>query len=212
LLERDFLFILETLTVKPDAVPMLAQAVEHFNRQNQQEERRTGIQAEIAHWRQRAQNTDTLFKNARISEEEWRKALEISEHEIACLQFQIVQHNEAEVVLKLTTGIVADLVQNWNEENNEMRCSLASGLFEYLVYDLDKQQIVDFKLKPWIELLMQLKIALRDDDTDSLSPDSGSTTTGKQGILWCSRRALGTYPPLQCRTLFAKCWLNSIAA
>jgi hypothetical protein len=74
------------------------------------------------------------------------------------LQFQIVQHHEAEVVLKLTTDMVADLVQNWNEANNEMRRSLGSGLFEYLVYDLDKQQIVDFKLKPRIELLMQLKI------------------------------------------------------
>lgn len=188
LLERDFLLILESLTVKPEAVPLLAQAVEHFNRHNQQGDRRTGIQAEIAHWRQRAQNADTLFKNARISEEEWRKSLETSEHEIARLQFQIVQHTEAEVVLKLTMDMVADLVQNWNEANNEMRRSLASGLFEYLVYDLDKQQIVDFKLKPWIELLMQLKITLRNNDTDSSSPDSGSSTTGKQGVLCCSRR------------------------
>jgi hypothetical protein len=39
LLERDFLLILESLTVKPEAVPMLAQAVEHFNRDSRQAER-----------------------------------------------------------------------------------------------------------------------------------------------------------------------------
>src|SRR5689334_4166098 len=101
------------------AVPMLAQAVEHFNRDTRQEERRASVQAETMHWQQRARNADTQFKNARISEEEWRTALETAEHEIARLQFQIVQHNEAEVVLKLTTEMVADLVQNWNGANSE---------------------------------------------------------------------------------------------
>jgi hypothetical protein len=188
LLERDFLFILESLTIKPEAVPMLAQAVEYYNRHNQQEERQSTIQAEIAHWRQRTHNADTLFKNARISEDEWRKSLDTSEHEIARLELQIMQHNEAEVALKLTTDMVADLVQNWHAANNEMRRALASGMFEYLVYDLDKQQITDFKLKPWIELLMQLKVTLQDKNTDSSSPDSGSSTTGNLGVVCCSRR------------------------
>ncbi len=201
LLERDLLFILENLTVKPEAVPMLAQAVEHFNRENQNEEARTKIQAEIAHLRQRAQNADTLFKNVRISEEEWRRTLESAEHEIARMQSQIAQQNEAEVALKLTMDMVADLVQNWNEANHEMRRALASGLFQYLVYDLDKKQIVDFKLKPWIELLMQLKITLQDHDPNS-TPDSGSGTDAKQGVLDCSRRDLGTYPPPPLRRLW----------
>jgi hypothetical protein len=103
------------------------------------------------------------------------------------LQFQMVQHDEAELVLKLTTEMVADLVQNWRAANHEMRRSLASGLFEYLVYDLSKQQIVDFKLKPWIELLMQLKVTLQDNDPRT-PPDSGSNTDGKQEVVCCSRR------------------------
>ena len=72
----------------------------------------------------------------------------------------MVQHYEAEVALRLTMDMVANLVENWHEANAENRRTLANGLFEYLVYDLDAQQIVDFKLKPWIELLMQLKVTL----------------------------------------------------
>jgi hypothetical protein len=60
-----------------------------------------------------------------------------------------------------------------------MRRALANSLFEYLVYDLDAQQIVNFKLKPWAELLMQLKLTL--DDTT----DSGDQSDGKQTVLWC---------------------------
>ncbi len=56
--------------------------------------------------------------------------------------------NEAEIVLKLTMDMVADLVQNWKEADHEMRRALASGLVQYLVYDLDKQQMVEFRLKP----------------------------------------------------------------
>ncbi len=54
--ERDFLRLLESLRVNSNALPMLAKALDNFNRENQNEEARSKIQAEIAHLRQRAQN------------------------------------------------------------------------------------------------------------------------------------------------------------
>ena len=57
------------------------------------------------------------------------------------------------------------------------------------MYDLDMQQIVDFKLKPWIELLMQLKITLGDQDegdqNENELDDSSSNSEEKQGVVWC---------------------------
>jgi hypothetical protein len=41
LLERDFLHLLGHLTVKPDALPMLAQALEYCNQQNRAEDQLT---------------------------------------------------------------------------------------------------------------------------------------------------------------------------
>ncbi|MHB8624755.1 MAG: recombinase family protein [Aggregatilineales bacterium] len=187
LVERDFLLLLGSLTVKPEVLPLLAEAVDHFNKQNQREDTRSLIQTEIAHWRQRAENADKLFAKARIGEEDWRATLETADHEIARLQLQTIQYHEAEVALKLTMDMVANLVENWNAASPENRRALASGLFEYLVYDLDAQQITDFKLKPWIELLMQLKVTLGDDN--STDPDtSGSNDGGKQGVLLCPQR------------------------
>jgi hypothetical protein len=80
--------------------------------------------------------------------------------------------------------MVANLVKNWNEANDEMRRALANSIFEYLVYDLDLRQIVDFKLKPWTELLMQLKVTL------DVGDDSAAESDAKQRVLWCSRRAI----------------------
>lgn len=182
LLERDFLCLLEHLTVNPDSLPMFAQALDHFNQQNQPADQSTAIQAEIAHWRQRARNADLLFAKARISEEEWRELIANAEHQIARLQAQIAQKNEAEIALKLSMEMVANLIQSWKQANDEMRRAFASSLFEYLVYDLDARRIVDFKLKPWAELLMQLKVTLGDDG------DSSSQSGETERVLWCPRR------------------------
>jgi hypothetical protein len=168
---------------------MLAAAVEHYNRENRQEEKRIQILAEIAHWRQRAENADKLFQNARISETDWHKLLETAEHEIERLKLQIANHDEAEIGVQVTTKMVADFVQNWKDGNLETRRALPYGVFQYLIYDLDKQQVVDFKLKPWLERVMQLKLTLEDYYSD-LTPDSGSSSDGKPGIVGCSRRAM----------------------
>lgn len=171
ILEKDFLRLLESLTVNPDALPFLARALDHFNGQDRLEDHVQSIQAEIAHWRQRIRNVDLLFSKARMSEADWRGNIENAEHQIARLQAQVVEFHEAEIAFQLTTEMVANLVHNWNEANHEMRRTLAGSLFDYLVYDLDMQQIVDFKLKPWAELLMQLQITLVDDKKVPSDPE-----------------------------------------
>jgi hypothetical protein len=128
------------------------------------------FKAEISHWWQRAKNADLLFSKARITEDARHESVENAEHDIARLQTRIAQYHETEMSLKLTTEMVENLVHNWNQANAEMRRALASSIFEYLVYDLDARQIVDFKLKPWAELLMQLKLTLDDDGDDKKCP------------------------------------------
>jgi hypothetical protein len=182
LLERDFLYLLKSLTINPEALPMMAQALEHYNSHNRPEDQITAIQAEIAHWQQRARNADLLFEKARISEADWKDAIETADHEIARLQAQIAERNEAEIALNLTMEMVANLVDNWTQANDEIRRTFAHSLFEYLVYDLDARQIVDFKLKPWAELLMQLKITLNPEENAPSQPDE------IERVLWHPRR------------------------
>ncbi len=180
ILEHDFVRLLETLTVNPDVLPTLTQALDHyFKGQNQSEEQIAAIQAEIIYWRQRAKNADTLFATARISEEDWRALVESAEHEIARLQTQLAEHHETVVALKLITDMVANLVQNRRQSKPEVRRALAHSLFEYLVYDLDAQRIVDFKLTPWAELLMQLKVTL---EVDKKTPPNQSGAMLYSGV------------------------------
>src|SRR5947209_8331868 len=61
LLESDFLYLLQSLTINPDALPLVTQALEYFNHHHRPQEAVTAIQAEIAHWRQRAKNADAMF-------------------------------------------------------------------------------------------------------------------------------------------------------
>jgi hypothetical protein len=165
LLEADFFRLLESLSINPDALPTLTEAFEKINQLNRPEEFIAAIQADIALWRQRMKN---------------------AEHEITRLQAQMAERREAEIALPLTMKMVADLIQSWHHANPETRRSLAHGLFEEIIYDLDEQKIVDFKLKPWAELLMQLKVTFDPDPTPS--PDSGTISEGNQRVFICSQR------------------------
>ena len=199
-LEQDFRRILEGIAVREEALPLLVQAVEHFTRDNRQEERKNAIQAEIAYWRQRAQNADTMFFKARLSEQDWQDTIETADREIARLQALSAEQVEAEVALRLTTEMISNLVQHWHQGSPQDRRGLAHSLFEYLVYDLDTQQITDFKLKPWAELLMQLKVTLDD------SGDSEAGTEGKPTVLSCTRRATRPYHVTPCSASWSVSW------
>jgi DNA invertase Pin-like site-specific DNA recombinase len=182
ILERDFVKLLEALTVNTDVLPSLTQVLDHFFKSlNQSEEQGTAIQGEIIHWRQRAKNADTLFASARIGEEDWRELVENAEHEIARLQTQLTEQHEAEAAIKLTRDMVANLIHNWHQSKPEVRRSLAHSLFEYLVYDLDAQQIVNFKLTPWAELLMQLKLTYEEDKKKPLDQSGAMLYSGVPG-------------------------------
>ncbi len=129
---------------------------------------------EIAHWRQRSKNADVLFYKARISEEEWRKLIEDADHEIARLQTQLTQGKEVEAAFLVNLGMITNLSQTWDQSTDDTRRAMANSLFEYLVYDLDTQRIVDFRMKPWAEIVMQLKITLEGDN--KIPPNSGENT------------------------------------
>ncbi len=53
---------------------------------------------------------------------------------------------------------------------------MARVLFENVTYDPDKQQIVDFRLKPWADQYLVLRASLYGDDDDVIPP--GGTDDG----------------------------------
>ena len=69
--------------------------------------------------------------------------------------------------------MVKRLKQFWAITEGEERKLLARSLFEEVIYDLDKQQIVDFRLKPWADQFLFLRIALyANEDTATEDNDN----------------------------------------
>jgi hypothetical protein len=46
----------------------------------------------------------------------------------------------------------------WDAGNADQRQSLIRSLFTHVVYDLDARRIASFKLKPWIERFVDLRV------------------------------------------------------
>src|SRR5690606_29060567 len=59
--------------------------------------------------------------------------------------------------------------------------------FDEIVYDLDTQQIVDFRLKPWADQFIILRAALYETEDD---PDGGGTSSGASGQADAAARAV----------------------
>ena len=59
--------------------------------------------------------------------------------------------------------MVNRLKKFWDITEGEDRRLLAHSLFDEIVYDLDEQRIVDFKIKSWAEPFLILRAALYHD-------------------------------------------------
>jgi len=83
----------------------------------------------------------------------------------------------------------SQLLDLWQTANSDSRSGLARGLFQYIVVDLDTQQIVDYRLHPWADqyLIARADLYGGDDDTgfgsiydaddeDENAEDNGSDT------------------------------------
>jgi hypothetical protein len=55
------------------------------------------------------------------------------------------------------------IVRLWQLSPDEDKRGMAQHMFEAITYDLDKQEIVDFRLKEWAAHFMHLRIALHAD-------------------------------------------------
>lgn len=98
---------------------------------------------------------------------------------------------------------------------------MARNLFDFIVYNLDEQRIVDFRLKPWADRFLVLRAALYEDETVAKMQNAPTQAlkrnmphTGLETLLRFYRRAAKTVlnnifigqPPriLQAKTLLSR--------
>jgi DNA invertase Pin-like site-specific DNA recombinase/cell division septum initiation protein DivIVA len=160
LIEADFARLVSLLAVRPEAVPIMARWLAEMNKENNNENKKADILAEINYHKQRMQNSTTLFRKAYLSEAEWAEDVADCEHQIMILQSQLSENYEVQMMLELTAGQLSDAQKNWHDASSADRQAFAHNLFEEIIYDLDTRRITAFKLKPWAESFLQLRVGI----------------------------------------------------
>lgn len=163
--ERDFAQLIATLDVHPEAIQAMAQlAVQRQFANTKKEpdlakERALGI----AKHQRALKNNLILFQNGDVEADEYFRQKDYHERQIAYWQAQTDDHEKVTVELVTTVEMLKRLKTFWDIAEGEDRRLLAHSLFDEIVYDLEKRQIVSFKLKAWAEPFLVLRAALYHD-------------------------------------------------
>jgi hypothetical protein len=177
-IEDDFARLIKLLTINPDALPgmieLAVQAADGSSIEDDDFEEQKAIAIAKAH--RRIENARFLFLEGDISQDEYLRRKEHNERQIAHWQARTTETEKAAIELAMCMEALENLANLWDTAADEDRQQMARMLFEYVVYDLDRQQIVDFRLKPWADRYLVLRAALYGDDGGTTLPngDDGS--------------------------------------
>lgn len=159
--EADFLRLIQGLDVKPESIALMEQLAIKLNTITEEkddlEKQRTEA---IALCNRRIQAAIDLYGDGRLSREEYLRRVERNEREIVQWQARTTETEKLAMELSMCLQAIDTVNRLWLISSDEDKQGMARHLFEYLVYDLDKQQIVDFRLKPWADQSLFLRIAL----------------------------------------------------
>ena len=70
--------------------------------------------------------------------------------------------------LSLCLDAIDKVARLWDIAETQERRTMAHNLFEYIVYNLDTQRIVDFRLKPWANRFLVLRAALAAEEKSGI--------------------------------------------
>jgi DNA invertase Pin-like site-specific DNA recombinase len=188
ILEADFTRLIKLLTIRPEALELMTELAIQMDKANGGQKDEKDLEQEkeeaIALCRRRIEAAVILFGDGMISAEEYRRRVEQNEREIAHWQARTTETEKLALELAICAEALDKVARLWDIGTDEDRQGLVRSLFTEIVYDLDAQRIVDFRLKPWADRFVILRAALYEDEGDGGSGDmgtGGSEETGDTG-------------------------------
>jgi hypothetical protein len=162
-LEDDFGTLIKGLVVDENAFALMVEMAE-----NSQDTFDQSARVDMAQTRQRniiklkkkMENTRTLFREAELSDEDYRTHMAEYRAELAYWEAYTTEKEEVALQLSLCLDAIDKVARLWDIAEAEERRTMAHNLFDYIVYNLDKQRIVDFRLKPWANRFLVLRAAV----------------------------------------------------
>jgi len=116
----------------------------------------------IALCRRRIDAAVNLYKDGTIDRKEYLHIRETNEREMAHWESRTTQTEEIALELAMCVEAVQRLSRLWKIASSEDRQGLARSLFEKVIFDLDQQQIVEFKLKAWADRFLVMRHAMHE--------------------------------------------------
>jgi hypothetical protein len=178
IIEAEFGRLLKLLTIREDALdPMTEMAIQSqqgsLTEQDEEELEKQKKEA-IAVCQRRIDAAVHLYGDGRITREEYLRRVEINEREIAHWQARTTETQQKALELSMCIEAVNRIAQIWDTADDEDRKGLAQYLFSEIVFDLDTRRIVSYKLKPWADEFITLRMEL-------YYQEFGDVTEGTEG-------------------------------
>ncbi|WP_119072011.1 recombinase family protein [Aggregatilinea lenta] len=182
LYEEDFTRLIKLLTVRPEMLDLMTELAIQADKGNGDHRDAADLEAEkqeaIALCQRRIEAAVNLYGDGRVDRAEYLRRVEFNEREIAHWQARTTETEKLAFEFAMCAEALDKIVRLWEMSSNEDKQGLTRSLFSSIVYDLDTQRIVDFRLKPWADRFLILRAALYEDEGDE---GEGPAGTGQSG-------------------------------
>ena len=160
--EPDFARLIKLLTLKSEAIDLMTELAIQANtgQFNQDADLEKQKEEAIALCKRRIDAAVHLYKDGEIDRPEYLRIREANEREIVHWESRTTETEQLARELALCLDAMDKMTRLWDISEPEDRRGLAHSLFDYIVYDLDAQRIVDFRLKPWADRYLTLRAGL----------------------------------------------------
>lgn len=165
-IEGDFERLISLLVVNPDKIDEMAKLAIEVDRtlfKTEGDPEREKQEA-IALCKRRIAAAVSLFGDGVIDREEYLRRKEKNERDIAYWQARTTESDKAALELSMCMDVVETMKRLWKITDDEDRQGMVRNLFSYIIYNLDTQRIIGFKLKPWADRFLALREALYEDE------------------------------------------------
>jgi DNA invertase Pin-like site-specific DNA recombinase len=181
--EGDFLRLIRLLTIRPEWVEYLTRLASQAHAINAKSDQDMEAQrtAAIAKCRRRIEAARHQYEDGEMERPEYLRRKEQNEREISQWEAYSTETEKLSVELAVCLDALDKLARLWETSGDEDKQGMARNLFNSIVVDLDKQQIVDFELKPWADRFLVLRHALYMDGTTGDQAASGNVAGENEG-------------------------------
>lgn len=183
-IEEDFGRLIKLLTIDEQAIDLMSElAIQAQNGgeivDDEEEFERQKVKT-IALCNRRIEAARHMYLDGEIDREDYLIRKEQNEREIAYWETRTTETQEIALELAICLDAIDKMARLWDIADDEDRKGMAQTLFEEVVVNLDTRRIESFKLKPWADRFLVLRMELYRDEYPEVAQEVAANLAEKQ--------------------------------